>query len=306
MKPRRETFGDTTGEYRALRYEAALVEPTHDLTTIDGPDSVSFLQGILSQDVEQMTPGTVARSFLLNPSGKLTALLWVMRGDDWVGLASDSGLGPVVAETLNYYRIRVKAEVAFDVRVGWSLIGPRAPEDLALDEGWVERDETLLVKAPMAGLSRVIGFGAHAESHERAGNIAYTAVRVETGEPIMNLDVDEKTIPQETGLVPDAVSFTKGCYLGQELVARIDSRGHVNRHLRGVVMTENVLPPVGAEVWLGERMAGTLTSVSESLGVMAPIGLGLIRREAEPGATVEVRWGEDAASPAVVRELPLI
>ena len=302
----RATYGDVTREYRALRHEAALVEPTHDLTTIAGPDSVSFLQGILSQDVEEMTPGTVARSFLLNPGGKLTALLWIMRGDDWVGLASDVGLAPLVAETLDYYRIRVKAEVVVDPRSGWSVIGPRAPQDLELDEGWVERDDTVLVAAPLAGLPRVIGFGDPPEAHGRAGDIAYTAVRVETGEPIMNRDVDEKTIPQETGLVPAAVSFTKGCYLGQELVARIDSRGRVNRHLRGVVMTENVLPPVGAEVWLGERMAGTLTSVSESLGVMAPVGVGLIRREAEPGAAVEVRWGDGAGVRAVVQELPLI
>ena len=132
-----------------------------------------------------------------------------------------------------------------------------------------------------------------------------SSVRGETGEPVMNIDVDEKTIPQESGLVPASVSFTKGCYLGQELVARIDSRGHVNRHLRGIVMTTNVLPPDGAEVWRDDRMCGTLTSVSESLGVMAPIALCLLRREVEPGTEVEVRW-EGGTTPAIAKELPLL
>ena len=93
--------------------------------------------------------------------------------------------------------------------------------------------------------------------------------------------------------------------LGQELVARIDSRGRVNRHLRGIVVTRNVLPPEGAEFWLDDRMCGTLTSVSESLGVMAPIALCLLRREVESGDDVEVRW-EGGATPAIARELPLV
>lgn len=301
-----KTYGDVTGEYRALRNDSALVEGTHDLISVVGSDAVSFLQGILSQDIEKMEMGSVARSFLLNPGGKLTALLWVLRGDEWVGVVSDAGLGALVAETLNYYRIRVKADVNVDDRSGWSLVGPTAADELEIGPGWVDRNGSLLAAAPMAELPRVIGFGERPEGAVLAGQIAYTAVRVETGEPIMNVDVDEKTIPQETGLVGDAVSFSKGCYLGQELVARIDSRGHVNRHLRGVVLAENVLPPDGAEVWLGDRMAGTLTSVSESLGVMAPIALGLIRREVEPDNEVEVRWGDGRTLSAIVRELPLL
>ena len=301
----RPTYGDVTAEYRALRNDAALVEATHDLVTVAGPDAASFLQGILSQDIEGMELGSVARSFLLNPSGKLTALLWVLRGEEWIGVVSDAGLGAVVAESLNYYRIRVKAEVSVDDRPGWSMVGPNAFAGSHTGSGWEDRDGSLIAAAPMADLPRVIGFGPHPEGVGLAGRIAYTAVRVETGEPIMNVDVDEKTIPQETGLVTDSVSFSKGCYLGQELVARIDSRGRVNRHLRGVVITENVLPPNGAEVWVGDRMAGTLTSVTESLGVMAPIALGLIRREAEPDDVVEVRWDGGMVS-AVVRELPLL
>jgi folate-binding protein YgfZ len=295
-----------TAEYRALRNAAAVVDSTHDLVLVEGPDAASFLQGILSQDIEAMVPEEVARSFLLNPSGKLTALLWVLRGSERVGIFTDRGLGATVVESLNYFKIRVKAEITLDGRTTWALVGPRAGEVLDVGDRWVERDGSMLAPAPLAGLPRVLVAGDLPLSGlPRAGSIAMTSVRVEAGEPVMDVDVDEKTIPQETGLVPESVSFTKGCYLGQELVARIDSRGHVNRHLRGIVMTRNVLPPAGAEVWLDDRMCGTLTSVSESLGVMAPIALCLLRREVAPGTEVEVRW-PGGSTPAIARELPLL
>jgi folate-binding protein YgfZ len=151
-----------------------------------------------------------------------------------------------------------------------------------------------------AGLDEVAAAGARP-----VGLLAHTAVRVEMGEPVMGVDVDEATIPQEAGLETDAVSFTKGCYLGQELVARIDSRGHVNRHLRGVVLAENALPPDGADVMAAAATVGSITSVSESLQVGAPIGLGLIRREVDAGTAVEIRWPGGSAK-AEVRALPLI
>ncbi len=302
----RASYGDVTSEYRALRNAAAVVEATHDLVRVDGPDASSFLQGILSQDLEAMTPGEIRRSFLLNPSGKLTALLWILKGAEQVLIFCDGGLGQTVAETLSYYRIRVKAEVSTDDRPVWSLVGPDALELLGVGDEWTERDGVVLAPAPLTGLARVIVAGDLPVSGlPRAGAVAMTAVRVEAGEPVMGVDVDEKTIPQETGLVPAAVSFTKGCYLGQELVARIDSRGRVNRHLRGVVMTRNVLPPDGAEVWADDRMCGTLTSVTESLGVMAPIALCLLRREVAPGDELEVRW-PGGTTPAIARELPLV
>ncbi len=123
-------------------------------------------------------------------------------------------------------------------------------------------------------------------------------VRVEHGRPRYGIDLDESTIPQEAGLNERAVSFTKGCYVGQETVARLHYRGKPNRHLRGLRLSEPSEP--GAALALGERSVGSLGSsvLSPRLG---PIGLALVRREAEPGATVSV--GEHGAS-AVVVELP--
>jgi tRNA-modifying protein YgfZ len=123
-------------------------------------------------------------------------------------------------------------------------------------------------------------------------------VRVEHGRPRYGVDLDESTIPQEAALNERAVSFTKGCYVGQETVARLYYKGKPNRHLRGLRLSEPAKP--GAALVLGERSVGSLGSsaVSPRFG---PIGLALVRREAEPGATVTV--GEQGAV-AVVAELP--
>src|SRR5690606_39821099 len=100
----------------------------------------------------------------------------------------------------------------------------------------------------------------------KVGTLAWTAVRVEAGDPVMGVDVDSDTMPHETGLVPQSVDFTKGCFLGQELVARVDSRGgNAPRKLMGVIVTTNVIPPAGAEIVKGDKVVGKLTSPAESL-----------------------------------------
>ena len=125
------------------------------------------------------------------------------------------------------------------------------------------------------------------------GPRARERVGVEPGAVVSR--VDTSTIPQEAELVAGAVSFTKGCYLGQELVARIDSRGHVNRLLRGIVVEADGVPAVGAEVRRAGRRVGILTSAARSDRFGAWIGLALLRRECEPGAEVELVEEEERA-----------
>ena len=110
-------------------------------------------------------------------------------------------------------------------------------------------------------------------------------------------DVDDTTIPQEAFLEQDAVSFTKGCFIGQELVCRIDSRGHVNRFLRRVADIDGDWPPVGAEIVVDGKVVGALTSVAPA---ELPTGaLGYVRREVEPPSTVELRWDGGSARAVV-------
>ncbi|MGH8874812.1 MAG: YgfZ/GcvT domain-containing protein [Acidimicrobiia bacterium] len=306
-----DSFGDVTGEYLALRREAGLVTGTHEMLWVEGREAVSFLQGILSQDVEAIAQGAVARSLLLNPQGKLRALLWLLRGDQRVGIVADAGFEDAVASDLRYYRIRVKADIVPELGPVAEVWGPQAAEvitraGLPVPEGWVDGVAAL----PLPGVPRYLIMGTEPDrlveaGARRAGDLAVTAVRVEAGEPVTGRDVDHKTIPQEAGLVPSAASTTKGCYLGQELVARIDSRGRVNRHLRGVRVVENVLPPEGAELVSGDRPVGRLTSVAESLTLRAPVGLALVRREVAPGDRVGVRW-QGGETIALVSDLPMV
>ena len=133
---------------------------------------------------------------------------------------------------------------------------------------------------------------------EPVSEAAAEILRVERGRPRYGVDLDETVIPQEAGLNERAVSFTKGCYVGQETVARLYYKGKPNRHLRGLRLTAPAEP--GAELRLGERTVGHLTSAVLS-PARGPIGLALVRREAEPGASVSV--GEHGVEAEVV-ELP--
>jgi tRNA-modifying protein YgfZ len=143
-----------------------------------------------------------------------------------------------------------------------------------------------------------------------AGLTAFEAARVRAGVPRQGLDIDEKTIPQEAFLELDAVSFTKGCFLGQELVCRIDTRGHVNRLLRGLAIDPgrpggiDTTPPAGAGIVVGDKEVGTLTTVARSEGGV--VALGYVRREVEVPADVVVRWdgGELSAVAAALPERP--
>ncbi len=310
------TFGDVTGEYFALRNEAAWTVPWHDLVWVRGPDTVRFLDGLVSQAVEPMTPGSVARSLLLAPQGKLRAPHVLLRGDDEVGLLCDAGSGATVVADLRRFKIRVDVSIEPEQRPVVDVVGPAASAAVAeitatgpVAAGWTESGVAVVAALPFgSGLPRLVvagldGDGFEAAGLRRAGRQAMDAVRIEAGEPLMGVDIDEATIPQEAGLVDGAVDFDKGCYLGQELVARIDSRGHVNRRLRGIRLTTNVVPPLGAEVRSGERVVGTLTSVAESLELRAPIGLAMLRREVEAGTKVDLHWAGGSAA-AIAHELP--
>jgi folate-binding protein YgfZ len=155
------------------------------------------------------------------------------------------------------------------------------------------------VVGPFAALDRYVAALGEHEVTEVVSE-AYEAWRIDHGIPVQPFDLDDSTIPQEAFLERDAVSFTKGCFIGQELVCRIDTRGHVNRFLRVLDVDGDVEPPVGAAVVAApapdeaEREVGKLTSVTPP-GVPL-VGLAFVRREVEPPAAVTLRWDGGAAA----------
>lgn len=306
-----------TAEYLALRRGAA-VYPAHEIVWVRGPDTVTFLDGLISQAIEPMEHGDVAPSLLLSPQGKLRAPHWVLRDDEAVGLVTDVGSGEIVASDLRRFKIRVDAVIDEAAAPLLDITGPDAGAVVAAlgfgaQREWVGDSDRLAARLPFrggGGLERFVVGGVAvddivAAGAVRVGTVAATAVRVEQGEPVNGIDVDEKTIPAEAHLVAGSVDFDKGCYLGQELVARIDSRGHVNRRLRGLTVSTNVVPPLGAAVRVDDKEVGRVTSVAESLDLRAPVALALIRREVDAGDTVTLTW-EGGSAPAAVRDLPML
>jgi folate-binding protein YgfZ len=124
-------------------------------------------------------------------------------------------------------------------------------------------------------------------------------LRIESGIPRLGVDVDTSTIPQEAFLERDAVSFTKGCFVGQELVCRIDARGHVNRFLRRLTIPGSHVPARGAPLYVGEREVGRITSAVPVPGEDRVVALGMVRREVEPPADVAVALGATTTTATV-------
>ena len=293
---------DATTDYLAIRRHVGAVWLPRDFLELSGPDAVSYLQGQLSQDVAGLGVGDSALSFLLQPQGKVDALIRVTRtGDETVVVDVDAGWGEAVQARLARFKLRSKFEIA---AVDWRCLAVRGRRAHEVETSG------LAIAADWPGLPGVdlLGPGPEVPDGVRLCHLdAYRAVRIEAGVPEMGTELDERTIPQEAGIVDRAVSFTKGCYTGQELVARLDARGNkVPRNLRGVVLTTNVLPPPDAELERDGKVVGRLTSVAESLDLRAPVALAYVRREVEPGADVTVRVGGRQRPAARVETLPLV
>lgn len=247
---------------------------TPDLVWFSGSDALRFLDDIISQEIEDMAPGDARRSFLLEPQGKLRFLLWVIRDEDRIGLLTDPERGVELEAAISRYRIRVDVEIAQEDREVWIVVGDWDGYDIS----WPGVERHLVI-----GDKPDLDAGS-AEEYER--------LRITAGEPRWGVDVDEGTIPHESGLVPASVDFTKGCFLGQELVARIDSRGgNTPRNLRlvetdGGIRAGDVVVADGTEV-------GTVTSATDG------VGLAMLKRAVSVGDTVEV-----AGSRAIVSQVP--
>jgi folate-binding protein YgfZ len=297
-----------SAEYELLLEDAGLVDRSERAKLrLTGAEAAEFLQGQVTNDVEALAPGEGCYAALLNHKGKLRADMRLLRGLDWLWIDAELPGKRPLEHTVETYSLGrdVRWEDLTEERSILSLVGPRVRERLdpappAQEHAFVEGEHGLYVATDL-GVD-VICASADAEAVRDALGVesvdAATAecLRVESGRPRLGIDMDGDTIPQEAGINERAVSFTKGCYVGQETVARLHYRGKPNRHLRGLRLSEPA--ETGDAIVLGERELGHVGSacVSPRLG---PIALAIVRREAAPGDAVLVGGSE-----AEVVELP--
>ncbi len=305
------TTVELDGQYRALREEAGYLPRERTALTVRGPDAVEYLQGQLTNDIEALEPMGGCYAALLDRKGHLQSDMRVLNlenGEIWLDL--EPGPAPAVLKHLRTYSIGREVEIE-DVSDRWaitSLLGPRAdelsgfeglgPEHAQRFRDWdgvevlaVATDVGLdLITKPddSAGLAERLAAAGAAQVSEPAAEI----LRVESGRPRFGRDMGPEAMPAEAGITERAVDFEKGCYIGQEPVARLHYRGKPNRTLRGLRLSEPA--EHGDPLRLGDREVGTIGTacLSPSLG---PIALAIVRREAAEGDRLAVGDGDVTA-----------
>jgi len=241
---------------------------------VAGPDAASFLQRLVSNDVEALAPGASCEALLLTPKARVIAPLRILRrsGDDFLVL-TEPELGERVQRELTRFRLAAKATIEPEQHESLLVVGGEPPEGALPNADYGVPAYELLDGDPPAGA-------------EPAAEDELELLRIEARAPRWGRDLDERVLPAEAGLVERAISFTKGCYPGQEPVARLHYRGHANRTLRVLDLDGEELPAYDAEVRLGERAVGRVTSaVAAGAGVRA---LAYVRTDVPDGAELTV------------------
>jgi tRNA-modifying protein YgfZ len=329
------TYSSVAAEYEALRTRVIVVDRSHRARMrITGQRAAETLTGLVTNDVVALESGHGHYAAALTPKGKIVADVRVFRDDD--GLLVDTG--PRAAEgwsalVRKYVNPRVapyrdESSTMRDIGV----FGPNARHVVAGMTGAsaaalgvlpLYGHATVAVDAARVFVARVPDLGVEGfelfmpadvfdalwrvaldAGAEPAGLAAWEVARVEAGRPEWGLDIDDTTIPQEANFDDlHAISYTKGCYTGQEVVARVHFRGHVNRHLRGLRAAATDPPPTGAQLVdeSGRPVGEVRTGVSSPR--LGGIALAMVRREVEPGASLGARW-DGGDSRADVSALP--
>jgi folate-binding protein YgfZ len=299
-------LSDLSSDYNALTSSGGASWLAREVLRLHGADVVTYLQGQLTQDVESIDVGDSGWSFVLQPHGKVDGFVRLTRvGDQEFLMDYDRGQTQVLTERLERFKMRTKITIeptAFKVLAvrGAALVSPTQKDVVVASVSWKGMTGYDLIGADPSVPDGVI----------EVDDEAYEVLRVSAGFPIMGAELDHLTIPAEAGANDLAISFTKGCYTGQELVARIDARGgNVPRHLRAIVFEGDEHIPRGATIapksgGVNAKPLGVLTSVAFSPKLHKYVGLALIRRDAHPPVDATIEW-DDGPTSCRIEQLPL-
>jgi folate-binding protein YgfZ len=332
------SYSSAAAEYEALRRRAIAVDRSHrGRMRFTGAKAADVLTGLLTNDVGALAAGQGQYAAALTAKGKVVADLRVLRDDDTyltdVSPRARDGWAAIVRKFVNprlakysdesdalralgIFGAQARYVVEEMTGIGHSALGLLAPYAHAVVAG--EGTRTLVMRSPELG--GVEGYelflpadrypaawdSAIAARATPAGLTAWEIARVEAGRPEYGLDLDESTIPQEANLEElGAISYTKGCYTGQEVVARVHFRGHVNRTLRGLRAAGTTPPPKGASLFdaTGKAVGDVRSAVvSPRLGGVA---LAMLRREVVSGAQLLARWSASETGDTAAGEMGL-
>jgi folate-binding protein YgfZ len=326
-------YGSVAAEYETMFTRAAVFDRSHrGRLRVQGPRAAEMVTGLVTNDVGALLPGQGCYAAALTAKGKIVADLRVFVQEDgilvdapprawagWAGMVKkfvNPRLAPHVDESAALRDLgifgatarHVVSEVTGVQSPALTALAPYAHVSVQVDgvpitvarvpELELEGFELLVPADAFTTLwARAVAAGA-----KPAGLEAWDIARVEAGRPEWGIDIDDNTIPQEANFDDlHAISYTKGCYVGQETVARVHFRGHVNRHLRGV--RASGLEPLQSGATLhgadGAQVGDVRSTVrSPRLGAIA---LAMIRREVEPGASLVARWTEREDAPPIER-----
>jgi folate-binding protein YgfZ len=328
-------FGRPDVEHTHALDHAVVIDTSHrGKIEVAGTDAVGFLHNLSTNEIKQLPPGAGCEAFLTTGQAKIMSHLFIYRmAPQTVGLDVVPGSAPRVAEHLERFHITEQLEIINRTPefAQFHLAGPDAENVLrrcGFDASACGQEHQH-VEVPVAGTaSRVrkhallgvsgydilcpaaagsILWQALADTGARpAGLHVYNTLRIEAGMPEYGIDIDESNLPQEVGRIERTVSFTKGCYIGQETVARIRTYGHVNRLLVGLRLVERHDVPGGAPVYRDATEVGRVTSAVVSPRLGTGIALAYIRRGSnEPGTELAVETATGRVS-AVVGALPFV
>lgn len=329
-----ERFADTAEEYRYARETVALVDQNYRaFLYFSGPDTERYLNAMLTNDAKNLAPGRGVPALVLNPQGRILAELDCYRFEDKYLVVSYARVRETLVEHFDRFIIMddVTLDDATDEFGALALEGPATPQVLAavgapsfdsLEEfshaeatvggaacrvvrrsvGGVPGAEFIVARADLAQLWQTLREAVGSAGGGPVGYAALNVLRLEAGIPWFGYDFDEHVIPHEAAVETTHISFTKGCYPGQEIVERVRSRGRVNRRRAGLAFSGDAVPAAGEKLLSDGKEAGHVTRAGFSYALGRPIGMGYLRREyLAPGTKLE--WSGGAAE---VIELPLV